>query len=344
MRPGNSRLLATVSAGLWSIRQGSVLTQLAVLAAVAAVPAALPFLVNDYWVRVGAFVLVNIGLASSWNVIGGFAGYASFGHGVFFGLGAFVGAIGIVRYGMPLWLVMPLGGAITAALSIVFAPILKQKGLYFALSTLALLLIFENILQWWPYTRGLRKFDVGWNVPSYYSLREFYFIFLILVILLLASIVWLAKSKIGYALHALRKDEILASAIGVRVTKYKIIAFAFSAGWPGVLGAAFAPFLSFVSVESVLDMNFTLNMILATIFGGAGTVAGPIVGAIAMSGIDQLTWGNFLVYHRLIYGILIVLVVTFASGGIVSIFWAAVRRKMPVSGGAAALLQGAQQS
>jgi len=109
------------------------------------------------------------------------------------------------------------------------------------------------------------------------------------------------------------------------------IAFVVSAAWPGVLGAAFAPFLAFVSVQSVLDMRFTLNMILATIFGGAGTIVGPIVGAVALSIIDQFTWGNFLEYHRLIYGVLIVVIITFAPGGLTSIFWTLTRRPTAVN-------------
>lgn len=300
--------------------------QFAWLAAFALVLVPLPFILNDYWIRVAVFVLINIGLASSWNIIGGFAGYASFGHGVFFGLGAFVGAIGIVRYGLPLPVVMIGGGLVTGVLALIFTPIFKQRGLYFALSSLAVLLIFDNILQRWSFTRGLRQYDVGWSVQPSLSLTGFYYTFLGLIVVLIGTVILLAGSRVGYALHALRRDEVLASSLGIRVLKYKVIAFVFSAAWPGVLGAAFAPFISFVSVQSVLDMKFTLNMILATLFGGAGTVIGPVVGAIALSVIDQLTWGNFLEYHRLIFGALIVAITTFAPGGLVSLFLSLTRR------------------
>lgn len=320
-------MLASIGRFAWDIRQSSFPKQLLLLLACMAPVALLPFAVNDYWVRLGVFVLLNVGLAASWNIIGGFAGYASFGHGVFFGLGAFVGAIGIVRFGLPLPLVMLLGGLVNAVLALVFTPIFKQKGLYFALSTLALMLIVENVLQRWWFTRGLSEYDVGWSVDLPYSLLAFFYIFLATAGCVIASVMWLSKSRIGYALHALRKDEVLASSIGIRVLKYKVIAFIISAFWPGVLGAAFAPFLAFVSVQSVLDMTFTLNMILASIFGGAGTVVGPVIGAVALSAIDQFTWGNFLEYHRLIYGALIVLIVTFTPGGLMSIFWSLTRRQ-----------------
>jgi len=319
-------MLASIGNCAWAIRQAALVGQLAVLGCCGLLAGLLPFVVNDYWVRVGAFVLINIGLASSWNIIGGFAGYASFGHGVFFGLGAFVAAIGIVRFGLPLYVVMLLGGAVSALIALLFTPIFRQRGMYFALSTLALLLIVDNVLQRWTFTRGLRSFDVGWSVQLPYGLHAYYYIFLATVVVLVASVMFLARSRVGYALHALRKDEVLASSIGIRVLRFKVIAFVVSAAWPGVLGAAFAPFLAFVSVQSVLDMRFTLNMILATIFGGAGTIVGPIVGAVALSIIDQFTWGNFLEYHRLIYGVLIVVIITFAPGGLTSIFWTLTRR------------------
>ncbi len=319
-------MLDTIGRWAWSLRQAPLPVQLAALAAAVVVAGTLPLAVNDYWVRVAVFVLVNIGLASSWNIIGGFAGYASFGHGVFFGIGAFAGAISIVRYELPLAVAMLLGGLVSGLVATLFVPIFRQKGLYFALSTLAVMLIFDTVLQQWPYTRGLREFDVGWTVTLPYSLLQYFYLFLSLVTVLVGSVLWLAKSRIGYALHTLRKDEVLASSIGIRVLRYKIIAFVFSAVWPGIFGAAFAPFLSFVSVQSVLDMKFTLNMILATIFGGAGTVLGPILGAIALSAIDQLTWGNFLSYHRLIYGALIVAIITFAPGGLMSVFWSIIRK------------------
>jgi branched-chain amino acid transport system permease protein len=282
----------------------------------------LPLFVNDYWVRLLIFVFVNISLASSWNLIGGFGGYASFGHGVFFGLGAFTGAIGLVRYNLPFPLVLVLGAVVAAALAAMFVPVFKQKGLYFALSTLAVMLVFETVLQRWEFTRGLRPADLGWNVPTLLSVDQFYYVFLAILAAVLASMILIVNSKIGYALHAIRKDEVLAASIGIRTIKYKTIAFMISAAWPGLLGAAFAPFLAYVSVQSVFDVAITLNMILITIFGGTATLIGPVVGGVVLSIIDHVAWGNFLNYHRLIYGALIVAIITIFPGGIVSVFMA----------------------
>ncbi|PSL82248.1 hypothetical protein C7T35_23175 [Variovorax sp. WS11] len=293
--------------------------QLGILVAGLAATALIPLIANDYWVRLLIFIFINISLASAWNIIGGFTGYASFGHGVFFGIGAFVAAIGIVRYQLPLLVVMVLGGVVGGAVAALFVPVFKQKGLYFALSTLAVMLVFETLLQRWTFTRGLRPNDLGWSVPTQMAVVDFYYLFLALLGGVLATVILVVNSKIGYALHAIRKDEILASSIGIRTIKYKSIAFIISAAWPGVVGAAFAPFLSFVAVQSVFDVNITLNMILVSIFGGAGTIVGPVIGGIGLSIIDQIAWGNFLDYHRLINGALIVAVITLYPGGLVSL-------------------------
>lgn len=301
--------------------------QLGVLLAGLSLAATVPAFASDYWVRLLVFVFINIGLASAWNVIGGFTGYASFGHGVFFGIGAFVAAIGMVRYNLPLPVMMLAGGVASGLVALSLSPVFKQRGLYFALSTLAVMLVFETIFQRWTFTRGLRSHDLGWTVPTELTLLQFYYLFLGLLGGVIATVILLVNSRVGYAMHAIRKDELLASSIGIRTTRYKAIAFVVSAMWPGVLGAAFAPFLSFVSVQSVFDVNITLNMILVTIFGGAGTIVGPVVGGVVLSIIDQVAWGNFLDYHRLINGALIVAIITLYPAGLVVFAREFVRRR-----------------
>lgn len=301
--------------------------QLALLVVALAATALIPLFASDYWVRLLIFVFLNIGLASTWNIIGGYAGYPSFGHGVFFGIGAFAGAIGIVRYQLPLPVVMVLGGLLAGVVAAIFTPVFKQKGLYFALSTLALMQVFETVFQRWTVTRGPRSYDLGWTIATQTTLPQFYYIFLALLGAVLTTVILMVNSRIGYALQAIRKDEILAASIGIRTIKYKSIAFMISAAWPGVLGAVFAPFLAYVSVQSVFEISITLNMILITIFGGAGTLIGPIIGGIAVSIIDQIAWGSFMSYHRLIYGALIVAIITLYPGGLVAIFQSIKRRR-----------------
>jgi branched-chain amino acid transport system permease protein len=279
-----------------------------------------PLYLSAYWERVLIFVFFNIALASSWNVIGGIAGYPSFGHGVFFGLGAYTSAILIVRGGLPLPVALLGGGAVAGAFALLFIPLFRQRGFYFALSTLAAQFAVETVVRTWSFTRGLQSWDQGWNLPDMGSLDFFYWLALGLLALCILSIVLLLQTRVGLALRAIHKDEVVAASVGVPCTRYKSIAFVFSAVWPGIMGAAYAPFLVYISTDNVFNISITLNMILIAIFGGIGTVAGPIIGGLVLSAIDRLAWANFLQYHALIYGLIIIAVISLRPAGIVSWF------------------------
>lgn len=151
-----------------------------------------------------------------------------------------------------------------------------------------------------------------------FSLDFYYFMTLTLLIVCLASILWLRASRIGLALEAIHKDDTVASSVGINTTYYKLVAFVISAFWPGVFGAIYAPFMVFMGAETVFSMNITLNMIVYTVFGGIGTFIGPIIGGVTLSIIDQLAWSQFLEYHSMIYGALVVLIITFSPKGMVS--------------------------
>lgn len=289
------------------------------------VVAFLPLVLSPYWTRLAVFVFINIGLASAWNVIGGMAGYPSFGHSVFFGIGAYAGAILTVRYGFPFWSTLPLAGLAAGLFSLLFVPLFKQRGFYFALSTLAAALAVEAVIRSWTWVRGYKNTDHGWNLPNDMSVSFFYYLSLSLLLLCLASIAVLIASRVGVALRAIHRDETVAASVGVDCSRYKTIAFAFSAIWPGIFGAMYGPFLVYISAETVFDMKITLNMIVYSVFGGIGTFLGPIVGGVSLSAIDQLAWAHFLDYHSLIYGAIIVLIVTFSPGGVMS--WASRKRE-----------------
>lgn len=301
---------------LWSDKR----VQLGLLALGLALLALAPFYLGNYWERVLIFIFFNIALASSWNVIGGVAGYPSFGHGVFFGLGAYTCAILIVRAQVPFPLALLAGGAVAGAFALLFIPLFRQRGFYFALSTLAAQFAVETVVRTWSFTRGLQSWDQGWNLPDLGSLDFFYWLTLGLLGLCILSIVLLLRTKVGLALRAIHKDEVVAASVGIPCTRYKSIAFVFSAIWPGIMGAAYAPFLVFISTDNVFNISITLNMILITVFGGIGTIAGPIIGGVLLSIIDRLAWANFLQYHALIYGLIIIAVITFRPAGIMSWF------------------------
>jgi branched-chain amino acid transport system permease protein len=299
----------------------SILGQkLAWLTLAGALVACFPLMADAYWTRLAVFMFVNIGLASAWNIIGGIAGYPSFGHGVFFGVGAYVSAIAIARYGAPLAVAIPVAAVVVSVFALLFAPLFRQRGFFFALSTLAAALAVETIVRAVPWLRGLGGTEHGWNLPNDLSVHFYFYATLVALLLCLANILWLLHSKLGLALRAIHKDEVVAAAAGVHCAKAKTQAFVISAVWPAVFGALYAPFLVYISPEAVFDLKFTLNMIVFTVFGGIGTFLGPIVGGVALTLIDQLAWTHFLDWHSLIYGALVVLIITFRPGGVLSWF------------------------
>lgn len=294
--------------------------RMALLAIAAILAVSAPLYASAYLERVLIFVFFNIALATAWNVIGGVAGYPSFGHGAFFGLGAYTAAILIVRVGVGLPLAIIGGGLVAGAFALLFSPLLRQRGFYFALSTLAAQFAIETVIRTWSFTRGMKPSDQGWNLPEMGSLHYFYWLSLGLLSLCILSVFLLLRSRVGIALLAIHKDEVVAASVGIPCTRYKTIALTFSAVWPGIMGAAYAPFLVFISTDNVFGISITLNMILITIFGGIGTLAGPIVGGLVLSLIDRIVWANFLEYHALISGLIIIAVISFRPAGLVSWF------------------------
>lgn len=302
------------------VGQARLFRSLFLLLLVGALTALLPLFLDTYWTRLAVFVFVNIGLASAWNVIGGMAGYPSFGHSMFFGIGAYVSAIVMVRYQLPMTVAIPASAIVTAVFSLAFAPLFRQRGFYFALSTLAIALVVDSVLLNWTWVSGMKPTDHGWSIPNNLSLHFYFYVILFLLIACLGSILLLMHSRVGLALKAISKDETVAASSGINCTKYKMFAFIFSTVWPAIFGAVYAPFLVYISPEAVFDLEITLNMILFSVFGGVGTFLGPIIGGIFLTVIDQLAWANFLDYHSLIYGALVVLIITFTPGGILGWF------------------------
>src|SRR5690606_41352008 len=178
----------------------SILGQkLAWLTLAGALVACFPLMADAYWTRLAVFMFVNIGLASAWNIIGGIAGYPSFGHGVFFGVGAYVSAIAIARYGAPLAVAIPVAAVVVSVFALLFAPLFRQRGFFFALSTLAAALAVETIVRAVPWLRGLGGTEHGWNLPNDLSVHFYFYATLVALLLCLANILWLLHSKLGLA-------------------------------------------------------------------------------------------------------------------------------------------------
>lgn len=274
---------------------------------------AVPLLHNGYYENLVRGMLLFSTLALGWNLIGGYAGYVSFGNVVFFGLGAYTSAA-LAQAGVPnVWLAIVLGAAVAAIFAILMGlPILRLKGHYFGIATLGIALAVQEIIANTDALgggTGLTLRQAAWFSQYYYAMW--------LVCAASFAATWLiARSKFGYALVAIRENEDAAAVLGVNATYYKIAAWAASAMMAAAAGAVSAFATGFIDPPSAFAIDNNVFPIVMTIFGGAGTVAGPVLGAFILAGINETLWSHFPQIHTLFFGAAIVLIVIFLPRGI----------------------------
>lgn len=304
-----------------------------------AILAAVPFLLMPFHVRVGQLILLSTALALAWTLLGGFAGYWSFGHTAFIGLGAFAAGLFETDFLGPEFMrAEPLTGlgigtlvamAICAtAAAIVAWPILRLRGIYFAVAMLGVAQVLSeltNSIEAFKGSLGL----VFPRIPAFGLRQEavFYYLLLIATVIILAIAFAIKNARIGHGLAAMREDEDTARMLGVPTERYKITMFILSATLTGALGAIYAHSLGYITTGSVFRTDFSLNMIVHNLLGGIGTLLGPMIGAIIMVLLTQVILGSFLNLHMFLTGAMLVALVLAAPKGIVGTIKALRRRK-----------------
>ena len=283
--------------------------------------AILPYFLGNFSLRTATDILIFAILASSWNIIGGYTGYASFGNIVFFGVGAYITAILMSNQGLSFLPAMLLSGLTGAAFGYLTGlPILRLKGHYFAIATLGLAEATKALVQNMGITEGNSGMYLpipAMNIDTSY-LFFFYISLGVLVVLLLVT--WLLlKSKLGYGLIAIREDEDSASSIGVNTTQFKCIAFSLSGFFSAMAGAIYAYQQGFIKPEPVFTVASTVKMIVMAVFGGIGSLWGPTIGAVVIQVLDNFLSAHFLVIHTIFFGSIVILVILFSPKGIYDI-------------------------
>lgn len=297
--------------------ENSPLLTAGTIVAVLAIASALPFIVGGYEQRVLTYILLGIVLASGYNIIGGLAGYPSFGHAVFIGMGAYATGILMNDYGVAFELCILIGGLIGAVFALLTGPpLLRLRGHYFAIATLGLQLAVMRAVNSIEALGG----GTGWPTIVEYGNVDFYFMFLGLAILTIGLVWAIRRSRFGYGLRALSLNEEHAEIVGVPTTAYKTTAYVLSAIPVGMAGALFAGWLNFINVFTVFEVELSVNMILYVLLGGVGTLAGPVIGAITLEWVNQYLWANLPNLHVLFYGVLIIGIVLYLPGGLASVW------------------------
>ena len=276
-----------------------------------------PLVASGYGIRFMLQLFMWVALAQSWNLISGLTGYVSFGHVAFFGTGAYATAILVTTHGWH-WAGAAVGGGVAAALLalLIGYPCLRLKGPYFAISMLGLNEVMRVLVS---YFEGLTGGGLGLSLPTLYASVAIYYAMGLAALAATGAAHLIITSRFGLRLMTIREDEVAAEAMGIDTARYKLYAFLLSAFVPGVAGGLFARDLGYIEPVAVFPLAFTITMIVMALFGGKGTVWGPVLGAAALFVFQELVWARFLYLHQILFGAIIILVVLFVPRGILGV-------------------------
>jgi branched-chain amino acid transport system permease protein len=262
-------------------------------------------------------VFMWIALAGSWNLISGLTGYVSFGHVAFFGAGAYTAGILIASSGWSWPLAALAGGGAAGVLALGIGwPCLRLKGPYFAIAMLGLNEVLRALVSYFERLtgggNGLSMPTLDATVPIYYAMG------LTAVIVTLAARL-IIGSRFGLRLMTIREDEMAAEAMGIHTFRHKLLAFLLSAIGPGIAGALTARDQGYIEPLSVFPLATTITMIVMTLFGGKGTVWGPVLGAVVLFVAQEMVWARYPYIHPLLFGAIIVAVVLAMPRGVLGL-------------------------
>jgi branched-chain amino acid transport system permease protein len=291
-----------------------------------AIAALVPFaLHSQFLVDVAMLTAISAALGQAWNLVGGFGGLTSFGHAAFFGFGAYAAAILQIRFGINPWLGLPLGALLGGCVGAAMGWASFRAGLrgsYFALATLAIAEAFRILANSLDFTHG----GLGLLVPLRISAANFQFsdrrvsygLALLLVLATLAVAQWLTRSRFGAQLIAVRENEDAARALGVKVLRTKVLALAMSGSLTAVGGVLYTQTYLYIDPNIAFSSERSVEMLLVAMIGGAGTVIGPVLGAIALHLVADTsrTWINVPGFAPMLYGVVLLLIIAFLPGGI----------------------------
>ncbi|HLI20573.1 MAG TPA: branched-chain amino acid ABC transporter permease [Stellaceae bacterium] len=275
--------------------------------------AAVPLFGDDVLIQYGIDALLFATLAQAWNILGGFTGYVSFGNSSFYGLGTYGTAIAMAQLHWPFGVGLALGAVLAVACAVLFGmPILRLRGHYFAIATLGLSATLAAIIA----NIDIAGKNIGLILPLTRADRAFYEESLLLLIAATATVAWIARSRFGTALLAIREDEDAALVMGINTTRYKIAALSLSAFFTAIAGGIHAYWITFVDPGGAFDLTLNLRMVIMAMFGGPGTIFGPLLGALILSAVYDVLASSISTAAALLFGLVIVLAVIFMPRGL----------------------------
>jgi len=289
---------------------------------------ALPF-VNNYIIAATVRALIFISLGQAWNVVAGIGGLLSLGHGVFLGLGCYTTGILFNQLGIPPWIGVFAGIALSVAVALVMGSMtLRMRGVFFALATVAMSLALDQLARHYVDLTGgdnglaLRFIGNSWAAAQARTPEPFLYASLILVIAYYAITRWILTSRFGLEMQSVRDDEVAAAAAGVAVFRTKLLGLLVSAAMTALAGGIYVQFYMAIDPEAAFGLGQAIQLQLPALIGGLGTALGPIIGGAVMIFLSELTnWGGsklgIVGLDILVYGLMLLVVVLRAPKGIV---------------------------
>jgi branched-chain amino acid transport system permease protein len=280
------------------------------------------------------FMLIVALSAQGWNILGGYGGQFSFGHAAFFGTGAYAMALAQVRFSIPAVLAMPLAIGLAALVGYIIGFLsfrARLRGSYFALVTLAFAEVMRILTNASPFTGGAAGLLIPLNITpfslQFADRRLFYWLALALVIATLALTLAVTRSRFGAQLVAVRENEDAARALGVDVMAVKLRAITLSAAITAAAGCLYAQKYLYLDAQIGFGTWISVEALLAPIIGGLGTVFGPLVGAVVLLGLGEITKTTFQALtgtavpgaDLVVFGALLILCVSFAPRGLLGL-------------------------
>lgn len=275
-------------------------------------------MISGYLITILITITIYAMLAHSLNIITGRAGQISLGHSAFFGIGAYTSALFYTRTGLSFWISVPLGtivaGMVGALLGI---PCLRVRDDFLAITTMGIVFVVEAVFLYLPFFGGAMGIG-GIDLPKWMGREmtkpEYFVLILIILILLLLLDRRLERSWLGLAWSSIREDEVAAGTMGVDIVRFKVIAFILGSAIAGLAGGFYAHFLTFIMPQN-FGFGQSIVILCMVVFGGIGTRWGPILGAIILGILPEIS-RPIMEYRTFLYGLLLVAMMRFQPGGL----------------------------
>jgi len=292
--------------------------------AIAAAVLAVVLIRNEYVFFAGYIVLMYVVLATAWNILGGYAGYVNFGTAAFFGVGAYTAVVLILSTGAPLAVQIVAAAAVSGLLGFGTGLLtLRLRGIFFAIATVALIVIMETLFINWRYVGGATGVQLLRPDPIAPFTSYIKMLFVVMAVIVVAAVAiarYIETSWIGRGLRAIRDSEEAAECSGVPTLKLKLLACTVSGALMGAAGAPMPMYLSFIEPASTFNLNYSIGALASAMIGGTGHWLGPVLGALLLSTVQQVltvTISNEI--NVLVVGVLLVIFVVAAPEGIMGL-------------------------